>query len=275
MTPASGSERQIQSILHPDSRDAALWRPGACVVVRVDAPAQLAVSVSPSVPNGSVAASVEIEALTQGTPPAPQRVAPPVAQAINFADDAGPRGNARIASGISLLAHVAGRGDVIVGSDEWAGGPSAPSRIEGIAIDWPNRPPGLDLRYAAHYGQRNVTNSGLQGLGSFVGSRGRAMPIVGLTLELVGASSGQKLVAEALFLGSPTQRSAGSRIQLAGPSRHEPLVGLRLSIEAAAEQPAQAPAYRTPTPVSLPKPTRGAASPKVRVFRGKANANSA
>jgi hypothetical protein len=292
VAPAPGSERTAEVIQHPEAREAALWRPGTCLVVRASAPSSLIVNVQPLEPSGSVAVSVEIEALTQGVPPAPVRApAPQGTSQVRFSDDPAGRlsyGSAEPAvarqsfgmseppadtfstGAIRVLGHIAGRGDVVVNADEWLAGPSAPSRIEGIAIEWPGRPPGLDLRYAVQYGKRNIANSGPKGLGGFAGSRGQALPIVGLTIELVGGSPEQQIAAEALFLGSPAMRTSGQRVQLAGPTRQEPLVGLRLVMAQAA------PAYARPEPAgfrSEPEPpaehSGAAATGRVRVFRGK------
>jgi hypothetical protein len=287
IAPAPGSERAITTILHPDARDATLWQPGTGLVFRSTAPGQLAVNVMPAGPRGSVAASVEIETLTQGVPPVPAKLTQQrPSNQITFTDDlVGNEDDDEEEEGVQasvlpplptsgggevrVLGHVAGRGDVTAGPDEWLAGPSAPSRIEGIAIEWPSCPPGAKLRYAVTYGTRNPASSGLKDLGTFVGSRGKAMPITGIALELVGAT-GQQIVAEALFLGSPLSRSKGPKVQLSGPTRQEPLVGLRLSLTEAAEAkpPRQNPAVRPVAAVEAAPRSTG----RVRVFRGKAGA---
>jgi hypothetical protein len=282
--PAAGSERTITTILHPDARDATLWQPGTGLVFRSTAPGQLAVNVVPAGPRGSVAASVEIETLTQGVPPLPARqAAQRPSNQITFTDDltgdededegeenAPALSSPAVADGsIRVLGHVAGRGDVTVGPDEWVAGPSAPSRIEGINVEWPSCPPGVGLRYAVTYGTRNPASSGMKDLGTFVGSRGKAMPITGIAFELTGAP-GQEIAAEALFLGSPLSRSKGSRVQLSGPTRQEPLVGLKLGLTKAADvRPArEVPALRPVAAAEAAPRSTG----RVRVFRGKAGA---
>lgn len=120
VSPASGQEQEVELFLHPDADQAVLWQPGASLIVRASAPVQLEVQVVPSRQNGSTAAAVKFEPLTQGTPD----------------HDARDRENSSpgIGSGMKLLGHVAGIGDVVVGPSEWLAGPVAPSRIEGIAI---------------------------------------------------------------------------------------------------------------------------------------------
>jgi hypothetical protein len=241
-TAAAGST----IVTHPDGEDAVLWQPGSALVVRTVAPVKLLVEVSPLEEDGSTAAVVNVEALTFGEPPV---LAAPVRN-----------GNARPGdvSGIRILGHVAGLGDVTVGADEWIAGPTAPSRIEGIAIEWPERPAGVELRYAV-----NSTRAAprMSSIGTFVGTRGRAGPITGCTMELSGPRAGDlQLCVEALFLGSPTTRATGKRIAIGGVTGREPLVGLRLRVEAVAKPSFAAPASgrkrRSPS--------------EVRVFRSRA-----
>src|SRR5579863_3530147 len=47
------SEAGVAFFLHPDHREAVLWQPGSCVVVRAAAPSKLVVDVSPIADQGS------------------------------------------------------------------------------------------------------------------------------------------------------------------------------------------------------------------------------
>jgi hypothetical protein len=217
VSPAAGHERAVEFFLHPDADQAVLWQPGSSLIVRTNAAVQLHVQVAPLRQNGSKAAAVRFEPLTQGTP---------VYLARAEQDSATDR-----TSGVRLLGHVAGIGDVVVGPNEWVAGPMAPSRIEGIAIQWPQKPEGVDLRYSVQSAAQPGTPKML-GLQSFAGSRQRALPITGVVLEMSGSSaSNYQLWAEALFLSSPTLRAIGQRVVLSGPTGREPLVGLRIAIQ--------------------------------------------
>src|SRR5216683_1506313 len=66
VAPDVGSDSEIEFVLHPDHDEAVLWQPGSCVVVRAMTPGRLAVDVVPLRQNGSAAASISIEPLTQG-----------------------------------------------------------------------------------------------------------------------------------------------------------------------------------------------------------------
>jgi hypothetical protein len=249
VSPAPGDERKVELLLHPDADRAVLWQPGSSLIVRTRSPAQLEVRVIPLRPNGSRAASVKFETLTQGTPTQSHRDR---------------KDQALETDGLRLLAHVAGIGDVVVGPNEWVAGPATPSRIEGIALEWPQKPDDLDLRYAVKSATQAATPK-MVDLETFAGTRGRALPITGIVLEMLGDSASDfQFVAEALFLSSPTLRAVGQRVVLSGPTGREPLVGLRVTVQSTEifedpAAPAAAPAVRK-TPSS---------TGRVRVFRSR------
>jgi hypothetical protein len=163
---------------------------------------------------------------------------------------------------LRIIGHVASRGDVVVETDAWLAGPSAPSRIEGLRIDWPGKPNGLDIRYAVKTARPQAGSGQMVGLGTFVGSRGRSLPIVSLILEMAGpAAARYQFAAEMIFLGSPMQRMAGGRIAGSGPTGREPLVGLRLTVEDR-ERPTDH--LSVATLIQPPRPME-----RVRVFRSE------
>jgi hypothetical protein len=221
------------------------------------------VEVTPRHQTGSIAANVKVERLIQGEPlDEPAELAP---ETFDF-------------TGLRLMGHVAGIGDVLANLNEWIAGPSAPSRIEGIAVEWPNKPPQFDIRYSVKLGQPQASPSRMMDIGSFAGTRGRAMPLTGVVFELSGAASSDYQVrVEATFLGSPTMRVIGKRVVLSGPSGREPLVGLRMNLELANAEFARdmTPATRPPQPLppKIRPPEEPPAAPKppsrVRVFRSR------
>jgi hypothetical protein len=249
-----GNERQVELILHPDADQAVLWQPGSSLVVRAISPAQIDIQVVALRPNGSKAASVKFESLSQGTPIRPLR-----GRQEEYSENG--------SDGLRLVGHVAGIGDVVVGSNEWLAGPSAPSRIEGIAIEWPQKPEDMVLRYAV----KSVTQAGTPKMldhSVFAGTRGRALPITGIVLEMSGpGSSSHQFLAEALFLSAPILRAVGQRVVLSGPTGREPLVGLRITIQSTKffeELPSPEPA----TPMTATRRTTPATG-RVRVFRSR------
>jgi hypothetical protein len=233
VSPDQGSESSIELILSPDADRATLWSPGASLVARASRNARLRLVVTATQPNGSTAARVQVVSLSQ--------------------DPAGARQRAPSApldlSGFRVLGHVAGLGDVAVDAENWIAGPLAPSRIEGLAIQWPNKPPDLGLRYAVTLGGARPTMGPITDVGNFAGTRGRALPLVGATLELSGGSAlGQQLVVDSIFLGAPQLRTTGQRVVLTGPTGREPLVGLRVRIDPIDQ------AARTLGPVPVARP---------------------
>ena len=224
VSPPLEGDKNVIAILHPDAQEPVLWQPGAGLVVRVLNPAQLTIEVIPTSQKGSIAATVRVEQLTQG------EAALEITDADNWDkgwETATPQ--PRAAGAFRVLGHVAGRGDLYVHANEWIGGPTAPMRIEGLAIEWPQKPEGLAVRYSVKM-PKGPPSSGP--LGTFAGTRGKALPLVGVLLELAGEeASNFELIVDAVFLGSPEKRSTGQKVVLAGPTGREPLVGIRIGIE--------------------------------------------
>ncbi|WP_156927775.1 hypothetical protein [Bradyrhizobium sp. Tv2a-2] len=259
----SASAHAVELLLPPSVAAPVLWSPGASLVVRLSAPARLLVDVSPRTPGGSVAA--RIQSVQLSTDPQGMAWSDEVA-AVDF-------------SGLRVVGHLAGRGDCFVGLGEWLGGPQAPTRIEGVALDWVGRPANFGIRQAVRIGGAGEPKSTeFVEVGAFSGTRGRALPLVSVSFEVFGlAALGYEITAEALFLGSPQMRVTGQRVVVSGPTGREPLVGLKLQI--AAPQAAPRPIVpAAPTPVADPPSLRPTAAPdgmerssrgRVRVFRSR------
>jgi len=250
--PDQGHAQNCTILTEPNASDGSLYYPDGALVVSVSHPCRLIVEVSPLAPGGSSVASVAIDALTQGRVPG--------------------RGSRDPRADLRVMAHVAGIGDVTDRSNGWIAGPSAPARIEGLSLDWPGKPHDVTLRYAVRSARPQAGDNQFVQLGTFAGTRGRALPLTYVSIELFGpGASKYALVAEAAFQGAPAMRMTGQHIVLSGPSGREPLVGIRLDLEGiGAQAPAAeipAPATRPPANQTPPPPPRPA--PRVRVFRGR------
>jgi hypothetical protein len=244
------SKRDISFVLFPDDNEPVLWEPDSCLVVRATAAGKLAVQVIPMEEGGSTAVTVRIEPLTQGkTAASPTHV----------------NGKSHVPHDIDtlhVLGHLTGMGDVAVKAGEWLAGPSSPLRIEGLSLEWPDKPSDLEIRYAVKTAKPLPVSGQTMELGSFAGTRGRAMPIVSLMLELSGpAAANFQFSVEAIFLGSPASRIVSNRVVASGPTGREPLVGLRVTLRNvdAAEQLETKPSAREPGP----------SDKRVRVFRNR------
>jgi hypothetical protein len=246
VAPAEGHERRMEIILHPDATEPTLYSPNSGLVVRINTPATLQVQVRPTRPGGSRSAIVRVEQIQAGRIP-----------------DAAVSGNGvglHVATdGLKVLGHVAGRGDIVVGPNAWIAGPAAPSRVEGVALEWPDKPASVDIRYAVQLANGQTGSGKMVPLGTYAGTRGRALPLTGVVLEMSGTDE-LKFVAEAGFLNAPTLRAVGKRVVLSGPTSREPLVGIRIGIERSA--PAEAVATSA-------MPRKSAGSARVRVFRSQ------
>jgi hypothetical protein len=246
VAPAQGHERRMEIILHPDATEPTLYSPNSGLVVRINTPATLQVQVRPTRPGGSRSAIVRVEQIQAGRIP----------------DAAGPDNGVGLhvaTEGLKVLGHVAGRGDIVVGPNAWIAGPAAPSRVEGVALEWPDKPASVDIRYAVQLANGQTGSGKMVPLGTYAGTRGRALPLTGVVLELSGTDE-LKFVAEAGFLNAPTLRAVGKRVVLSGPTSREPLVGIRIGIERSA--PAEVVATS-----AIPRKSTGSA--RVRVFRSQ------
>jgi len=254
VTPTQGHESRMELIMHPDATEPTLWEPNSGLMVRVNMPGTLQIEVQPTRPGGSRAAMVRIEPIQPGRAPV---AAQQNGRLASYADVA--------IEGLRILGHVAGRGDVVVEPNMWIAGPTAPSRVEGIALDWPEKPAGLDIRYAVQFANGQAGSGKMVSLGTFAGTRGRALPITGVILEISGAE-GFEFVAEATFLNAPTLRAVGKRVVLSGPTNREPLVGIRIGVNRIAAA--------KPIAVASNPERKAVGSGRVRVFRNRSRQES-
>ena len=221
-----GSSGRLALILEPDASDAVLLEPGSCLVIRATDVGQFRIEMVPARQNGSTAATIKLQMLTK-QPGATKEAHIPASE---------PNQSPRTLdiNDLRVVGHVAGIGDVTVKAEEWIAGPSAPSQIEGFAIEWPGKPDDVEIRYAAKIGGETPVMTNLVSSGAYAGARGRTLPLVGLTIELSGPGARRyQLAVEALFLGSPKVRVTGEHVVVRGPTGNEPLVGIRLGLQKA------------------------------------------
>lgn len=280
LVSVSTTDDVIHLILHPELDSAELREPGASLVVRAEDRGQLLIEVAASAPNGSLAASIQLENLYQAPLPIESDIMARPQPSRRPAAPTAARGSVRGGgdAALTITAHVAGIGDTVVNGNTWIAGPSAPARIEGLSIDWPDMPEGVILRYAAKPA-KTVQPVRMVEAGTFAGTRRRATPLLGFALELTGPrASDYEIVAEAAFLGAPLSKGRGQRVVFSGPTGREPLVGLKVHA-----QPIQAPqgaagheATDADDPFAAPPPvvaSRPPSSSRVRVFRSRTKAD--
>lgn len=264
--PAAGSDGTIEVIGAPGSVPGQLDSPGSCLVVVAHSAGALEVSVRRRRRGGSLEATLHLEPLAVSRPAEPS--------AVSGQDNSSQSGRAQGLNGedrgfvdrssipkAKFIAHIARRGDVTVGDGEWAAGPEAPAQIEGLEFHRSELGE-ADIEVQVLTAGTNAWTNWAEG-GTFVGTRGRALPLVGVRLRGVGGSfEGSELVADALFLGSAISKKRGREVEFVGAFGTDPLVGLRVTVQKKTAQSVAA----------LP----GIATPRVRVFRaGGVNSGAA
>lgn len=242
------ANNDITLISAPGGQSDRLMAPGDCIIVRAEQSGSLELTISTDMPRASLDAEFRLERLT------------PPSQSAKSSVASGSVVPVRQAGVVSVTAHVSRRGDVIAEPGEWICGPDMPMPIEGLQIDWPNRPAGLDLAYTVTAGRASQKRKLSGYSGSFAGTRGKAMPLVAVELSLTGPDAARyELEVEALFLGAAIAAQSGQSLSLTGPSGREPLVGFRFNVK----EKHAAPSQRS----GAPKPLPGKAPRQVRVYR--------
>lgn len=131
--------------------------------------------------------------------------------------------------GVSIIAYVDGRGDVVAAAGESLGSPDSLRSITGFQLVWPDRPAGVDILYSVSlegHGSLPTVSTG-----SFCGVRDGGARITGIAMGLTGEKAGRyRLKGQACFSGGFTVYFEGGVI--GGPSGFEHLAALRLEIGA-------------------------------------------
>lgn len=257
LRPVDGFESVVEILSAPGLVDGFLAAPGDCAVIRAEQSVQLALKIKGQGVDGSLDASFRITPVSgadvAANPPVPLQIGEDGAEESSF----------------ELVAHVARRGDVAVAAGVWVAGPDAPAAIEAVGIRGP-LPSGVGIEIQPFVGTNPPRWLDWAPSGAFVGTRGRALPLVGLRMRLTGEQAARFLLSvDALFLGSPVVCRQGREIEIIGPAAGDPLVGLRLSLISEAVEldfGAQDQASPELHPVERHKESR------IRVFRAAADA---
>jgi Clostridial hydrophobic W len=263
--PARESEGDIEIISAPGCAPGCLEKPGSALFIRAADHSRLQIGVRRQGSNGSLDAAFKLESVgslsagsthTKGGRPLPAEDETAASPVVAAADS-------RASSNALFLAHVSRRGDIWVLPGQWAAGPDAPGRIEGLEL----RP----LEKAGVFSELQVLASSSDagwsdwiGTGAFAGSRGQNRALTGLRLRLTGDQAHRFIVdAEAFFLGSSILKKRGREVEFVSSFGRDPLVGFRFEV-----CPERRLSVRSPTSLSgRDSPHDREAQPRVRVFR--------
>jgi len=225
VTPANGFESAIEIIGVPGAPHGCLDGPGAVLFVRASESGTLRVGVKRRSAGGSLEAALKLESVGGLLPPSPGRTSLQTDGTTSRATVSGKAG-----SDVLFVAHVARRGDVSVRPREWAAGPDAPAKIEGLELCDPGLD-GVGLDVQALSSSPSGAWSRWSKPGVFVGTRGHNLPLAGLRLRLTGEAARRYTInADALFLGSAIASRRGQEVEFLSPAGRDPLVGFRLDI---------------------------------------------
>ncbi|MEE1918376.1 hypothetical protein V0R52_18460 [Pseudomonas asiatica] len=126
-----------------------------------------------------------------------------------------------------LTAHMQ-RGGEVVSSEGWVGSPGSDDFIESFAINWLNKPAGVDLLYtcmvAGSGPSRNVST------GTFVGLRGEGLPLICAGFSLVGPQRKHYELSGHIVFGNAEPQRLVTNQMMHGPTGTEPLVALHIAL---------------------------------------------
>ncbi len=162
---------------------------GNAALVRVKgAPSQVLVTIYQTVNSTAEAPKLQVLRLSEASPAAPAQAsvqapaaAPPPAEVAAPAPPAEPPGKPEVA------AHVQRRGDVLTRLGDWMGVRGSQNWIEGFAIAPSRFVEPADIEYQAVLG-KGWLSPWAEG-GTYCGSRGMALPILGLRVRLKNDAS--------------------------------------------------------------------------------------
>lgn len=217
-----GDAGGVESLTMPGTLDCLLRGPGDCIVWRVtDRPARILLTAFLQCDDEEVPA-VRIQRLDGD-----DSMLPPLLNSAQDDSDGGPIAVAP--EGVSIIAYVDGRGDMVASEGVCLGSPESLSSITGFQLEWPDKPLGVDIAYSVlleGHGYLPEVNTG-----NFCGVRELGMRITAVRLDLVGERAGNyRLMGEAFFSGGFKACTEGG--VMSGPSGFEHLAALRLEVGA-------------------------------------------
>ncbi len=128
---------------------------------------------------------------------------------------------------LNLTAHLQRSGE-LVSTEGWVGSPGSGDFIECFAIDWVNKPAGVDLLYtcmvAGSGPSRNVAT------GTFVGLRGEGLPLICAGFSLVGPQRKHYELSGHIVFGDAEPQCLVNNQMMHGPTGTEPLVALHIAV---------------------------------------------
>ncbi|WP_438283639.1 hypothetical protein [Pseudomonas alabamensis] len=128
---------------------------------------------------------------------------------------------------LTITAHLNASGEV-VSNDGYVGEPGADEFIESFAIDWAEKPIGIDLVYTCTVAGsgpcRNVST------GTVIGARAQGLPLISAGFSLVGPMRKHYELTGLVVFGTAEPQGLVANQMMHGPTGNEPLVALHLAV---------------------------------------------
>jgi hypothetical protein len=155
---------------------------------------------------------------------------------------------------LTILAHVQNLGDRMFAAEDWAGGRDAHNAVEGFAINWTQRPQGIEIECATNASDGAPV---WRPAGTFMGTRGHGVPLTGFALRLNGPNAGQYTLDYRGRFADGSEAAAQPGEFCHGPTGKEALIALRVALK-----PLAASAGTAPPAQKTGRPESGAGKPR-------------
>jgi hypothetical protein len=238
--------------------DGFLYGFGDAALVRVTGgPAQVLVTIYQLPEVQGAGPNLQVLKLVEGSP----AVARPVPAQLQTAAAAAP-------IPVDMLAHIQGRGDVGAKFGDWLGEKGSKRWIEGFAISPSKDIAPSDIEYQAVLG-RGWLSPWAEG-GQFCGSRGMALPVLGLRVRLRGAAAENYDCSYSATFIDGTSAGPAAAGEACESEALAPMESFRVEVlpHAAAQAPAAgSPGTRAASTAAKPPGAKPAPKPKAPVGR--------
>jgi hypothetical protein len=248
-----GASEGLSLLFSPDATEQTLTRFDDCVAIRATHPAVLMLTAMTDPLGVSTDVELKLEAIDRADRK-PSRDPAPAPALAN-----GPTGR------LMVEGHLQKSGDVRAGVSGWIGAATGEERLESFAVAWVESVKGVRLSYGCEMPGRGRQIARVPG--QSVGAKGQGSAINRLFFELNGSQAGEfEFVLTAAFKGVPARTVTGQKVEIAGPTGQEPLIGFSVDVrerDVAAIPASASAAEAVPAPALVPASERG----RVRVFR--------
>lgn len=246
-----GASEGLSLLFSPDADEGVLARFDDCVAIRATHPAVVMVTTMADPLCVSTDVELKLEPIDRAERSASRELQTAAATAP------APTGR------FLVEGHMQKLGDSRAGPSGWLGSATGDERLECFSVAWLELLKGVRLSYGCEMLGRGRQTARVPG--QLVGTKGQSTAISRVFFELNGSHAAEwEFVITAAFRGAPPRTAVGQKVEIAGPSGQEPLIGLKVELR---ERDIAADDIMIPAPAAAMAAAAAPERARVRVFR--------